>query len=53
MLHSSNKRRVMNKTFTILSNKYCSSHNDIEQNQSNSICEDIDRLSITSSYPRF
>ncbi|CAF1364109.1 unnamed protein product [Adineta steineri] len=53
MLHSSNKRRVMNKTFTILSNKYCSSHNDIEQNQSNSICEDIDRLSITSNDPRF
>jgi hypothetical protein len=25
----------MNKTFTVLSNKYCSSHNDIEQDQSN------------------
>ncbi|CAF1233350.1 unnamed protein product [Adineta steineri] len=53
MLHLSNKRRVMNKTFTILSNKYCSFHNDIEQNQSNSICENIDRLSITSNDPRF
>jgi len=43
----------MNKTFTILSNKYCSSDNDVEQDQSNRILENINQLSITSNNNRF
>jgi hypothetical protein len=43
-MHLSNKQRIMNKTFTVLSNKYCSSHNDIEQDQSNCISENINQL---------
>ncbi len=44
-MHFSNKQRTMNKTFTILSNKHCSSHNDVEQDQSNCIMENISQLS--------
>jgi V8-like Glu-specific endopeptidase len=52
-MHFSNKQRTMNKTFTILSNKHCSSHNDVEQDQSNCIMENISQLSITPNNNRF
>jgi hypothetical protein len=49
----SNKQRMMNKTYTILSNKYCSSHNDVEENQSKCTLENVNQLSITSNNNRF
>lgn len=52
-MHLSNKQRLMNKTFTVLSNKYCSTHNDVEQDQSNSISENINKLSTTLDNNRF
>ncbi len=52
-MHLSNKQRIMNKTFTVLANKYCSSDNDIEQDQSNCILENISQLSTTSNNNRF
>ncbi len=49
-MHLSNKQRIMNKTFTVLTNKYCSSDNDFEQEQS---LENISQLSPTSNNNRF
>jgi hypothetical protein len=43
----------MNKTFTVLSNKYCSSDNEYEQDQSNRSLEKISQLSITTNQNRF
>ena len=43
----------MNKTYTVLSNKYCLSHNDIEQDQSISMSENINPLSVTLNDNRF
>jgi len=48
-MHLSNKQRIMNKTFTILSNKYCLSDNDVEQDQSNCILKNISQSSTTTS----
>ncbi|CAF3585561.1 unnamed protein product [Rotaria sordida] len=48
-MHLSNKQRLMNKTFTILSNKY----NNVEQDQSNCILENISQLSKTLDNNRF
>jgi len=39
----------MNKTFTVLSNKYCLSDNVVEQDQSNCILENISQSSTTTS----
>jgi hypothetical protein len=39
----------MNKTFTILSNKYCLSDNDVEQDQSNYILKNISQSSTTTT----
>ncbi|CAF3399017.1 unnamed protein product [Rotaria sp. Silwood1] len=47
-MHLSNKQRLMNKTFTILTNKY-----NVEQDQSNSILENINQLSTTLDNNRF
>lgn len=44
----SNKQRIMNKTFTILSNKYCSLDNDLQEDQSN-----LSQLSTTLNDNRF
>jgi hypothetical protein len=43
----------MNKTFTILTNKYCSSDNDFEHEESNYMLENISQLSLTSNKNRF
>ncbi|CAF4316225.1 unnamed protein product [Rotaria sp. Silwood2] len=47
-MHLSNKQRLMNKTFTILSNKY-----NFEQDQSNPIMENTSQLSTTLDHNRF
>lgn len=49
----SNKQRSMNKTFTVLSNKHCSSYNDVEQDQSKYFSENINRLPTTLENNRF
>ena len=44
-IHLSNKQRVMNKTYTVLSNKYCSSYVDTDQqDQMHPIMENTSRL---------
>ncbi|CAF1991361.1 unnamed protein product [Rotaria magnacalcarata] len=50
---SSTKQHLMNKTYTVLSNKYCSSYNDDEQDQSICIMENNSQLSRTLDKNRF
>lgn len=52
-MHLSNKQRTMNKTFTVLTNRYCSSDNDLEQEQANCISKSISPLPATSNNNRF
>ena len=53
LMHLSQKQRQMNQTFTILTNKYCSSDNDLEAEQTNCIEEKISQLPSTSNENRF
>ncbi|CAF0903088.1 unnamed protein product [Adineta ricciae] len=53
-MHLSNKQRVMNKTYTVLSNKYCSSYVDTDQqDQMHSIMENTGRLLSPLDESRF
>ena len=52
-MHLSNRQRSMNKTFTILTNEHSSFYNNVDQNQSNYIMENINQLSSTSNMDRF
>ncbi|UJR28161.1 hypothetical protein I4U23_009415 [Adineta vaga] len=52
-MHLSNKQRVMNQTYTILSNRHCSSHNDVGEDQTYPISENLTQLSSTLDNNRF
>lgn len=47
-MHLSKKHRIMNKTFTVFTNQYCSSDNDFEQ-----VLEEKNSLSPTLNENRF
>lgn len=51
-MHLSNKQRLMNRTFTVLTNKYCSIDNDFEQDQTNNVQQlsDANRFCTFTKY---